>query len=177
MRLLITARADEASATPRAHAFARYDAGDESMVYVWLAEGDDATVMPHPSDSRTLDVDIKCEDGTVISTLEDMYGDPQPIEVAAPNKLTMLDPTMGTLGDATAMCAGDRGVLQITMPDGSTAGMVFSHITQMGGHYRMNFPGYGMANPMTCYEMGQAAADADAVPPVVAADAAVEACM
>ena len=171
-----TNRATQDTATPRAHAFARYDAMDESMVYVWLATGQD-TVDTHPSDSRMLDVVVKCEGGTVMDMMPDAYGDMVPLQTSAPNMLTMIDPTMGTVGDATAMCAGDRGVLQITMPDGSTAGMVFSHITQMGGHYRMNFPGYGMANPMTCYEMGQAAADADAVPPVDAAAAAVEACM
>jgi hypothetical protein len=81
----------------------------------------------------------------------DQYGDTTPsIKVPAPGNLTMIDPTMGAVGDVTSMCAGDRGVLRITMPNGSHAGMVFSHITQMGGHYRMNFAGYSKANPNAC---------------------------
>ena len=144
------------------------------MVYVWLATGQDDGDT-HARRSRMLDVVVKCGDGTVMDMMPDQYGDMVPLQTPAPNMLTMIDPTMGTVGDATAMCAGNRGVLQITMPDGSTAGAVFSHITQMGGHYRMNFPGYGMANPMTCFEMGAAAAAADS--DVVAATAAAEACM
>ena len=31
----------------------------------------------------------------------------------------------------TDMCAGDRGVLQITMPNKSRVGAAFTHITQM----------------------------------------------
>ena len=142
--------------TPRAHALARYDAMDESMIVVWLADGADDD-MTHPSDSRTLDVVVKCEDGMVIDTMPDAYGDPVPLTTSAPNKLTMIDPTMGAVGDATAMCASYRGAVRITMPDGSHAGAVFSHITQMGGHYRMNFPGYSMASNIAC----EAAADAD----------------
>ena len=135
--------------TPRAHALARYDAGDESMVYVWLAEGMDMEG-DHPSMARMLDVVVKCEDGTVMTGM-DQYGDPtDAIAVAAPGMLTMIDPTMGAVGEATDMCEGDRGVLRITMPDGSHAGAVFSHVTQMGGHYRMNFPGYSMASDVAC---------------------------
>ena len=64
--------------------------------------------------------------------------------------VTMINPTMGAVGELTDMCAGDRGVLQITMPDGSRVGAAFTHITQMGGHYRMNFPAYSMAGTTTC---------------------------
>ena len=164
------------SATPRANGVARYDAMDETMVVVWLAEGMDDPE-GHASDDRMLDVLVKCEDGTVMGGV-DQYGDPTPtIKVAAPGNLTMIDPTMGAVGDATDMCEGDRGVLRITMPNGSHAGMVFSHITQMMGHYRMNFAGYSKANPMTCFEMGVANADADATPPVTAEAAAITACM
>ena len=71
------------TATPRAHAFARYDAGDESMVYVWLAEGMDMEG-DHPSMARMLDVVVKCEDGMVMTGM-DQYGDPTTsIQVAAP---------------------------------------------------------------------------------------------
>ena len=179
------AEATTTAATPRAHAIARYGTGaDDSMVYVWLATGHDAEVMPHASMSRMLDVTIVCEDGMMIDTIQDQYGDDVPMQVPAPNKVTMIDPSDDTmLGMYTGMCAGDRGVLRITMPDGSTAGSIFTHISQMGNNFRMNFPAYSAANPMTCYEMGVAAmeAGANAVPaadPVVdAAVAAVAACM
>ena len=134
------------------HAFARYDVGDESMVYVWLAQGMD-TDDTMASKRRMLDVTVKCEDGTVMMD-EDIDGNMMPFKVAAPGMLTMIDPSMGDLGTATDMCAGDRGVLRITMPNGSAAGMVFTHITQMMGHYRMNFPGYSMASTQTCVMAG-----------------------
>lgn len=123
-------------------AYARYDAGDESMVYVWLAAGGDMDDTL-PSDRRMLDVTVLCEDG-MMQQASDIDGNLEPIKIPAPGMLTMIDPNMGDLGMATAMCSGDRGVLDITMPDGSHAGIVFTHITQMMGHYRMNFPGYSM---------------------------------
>ncbi len=135
------------SSTVATNAIARYDVGDESMVYVWLAKGMD-TDSTMASKRRMLDVTVKCEDGTVIMD-EDVDGNMMPFKVAAPSMVTVIDPTMGDVGMATDMCAGDRGVLQITMPDNSHAGMVFTHITQMMGHYRMNFPGYSMADPDT----------------------------
>ena len=164
---------DTPSATPRAHAIARYGTGaDDSMVHVWLAEGED-TGDTHASMTRMLDVTIKCEDGMVIDMMQDQYGDDVPLQVGAPNKVTMIDPDGDMLGMYTDMCAGDRGVLQITMPDGSTAGSVFTHISQMGNNFRMNFPAYSMANPMTCFEMGEAATtEADDQPA-----AAMAACM
>ena len=137
--------------TPRATVYARYDAGDESMVYVWLAAGED-TDKTHPRDSRTLEVTVKCEDGTAFDSTPDQYGDPVALEVAAPNKLTMIDPNGAELGDSTGMCTGDRGALAIKMPDGSHAGMVFSHVTQLMGHYRMNFPGYSVADDKGCVD-------------------------
>ena len=138
------------TATPRATITARYDAGDESMVYVWLAEGMD-TEDTLPRDRRMLEVTVTCEDG-MMPAGPDTDGDnmPNPVTAAAPGMLTMIDPTMGDVGDLTDQCAGDRGVLNIRMPDGSYAGTAFSHITQMTGHYRMNFPGYSMASPTPC---------------------------
>lgn len=135
---------DEPTTTINANAIARYDIGGESMVYVWLAKGGDAETMPSPSMRRMLDVVVKCEDGTVMMDA-DIDGNMSPFKVPAPNKVTMIDPSMGDVGMATEMCEGDRGVLKITMPNNSHAGMVFTHITQMMGHYRMNFPGYSMA--------------------------------
>ncbi len=140
-------------ATPRGSAFARYDTMDESMVVLWLAGGED-TENTHPRMSRDVQVMIKCEDGMVINKMEDMFGDMVDIMIDAPNKLTMIDPAGDALGDLTAMCEGDRGVLQIMMPDGSGAGMAFTHITQMMGHYRMNFPAYSMASDTDCQELG-----------------------
>ena len=145
------------SATPRAHVMARYDAGDESIVHVWLANGMDMDDTK-PSEQRMLDVVVKCEDGEVMMD-EDIDGNPGPIKVPAPDMVTMIDPNGDDLADYTGMCSGDRGALQITMPDGSAAGMVFTHISQMMGHYRMNFPGYSMANPATCWSMTAAAGD------------------
>ena len=138
--------------TPRGHAFARYDAGDESMVVVWLAKGADKEDT-RPSARRMLDVVVKCEDGSVMMA-SDIDGNMSSAKVHAPNMITMIDPTMGAVGELTDMCEGDRGTLQITMPDGSNVGMAFSHITQMMGHYRMNFPGYNMASITTCATAG-----------------------
>ncbi len=136
---------DEVTTTNNANAIARYDIGDESTVYVWLAKGDDAATKAIPSKRRMLDVTVKCEDGMVMMD-EDVDGNKKPFRVAAPGMLTMINPSMGDLGMATDMCEGDRGVLKITMPNGSHAGAVLTHITQMEGHYRMNFPGYSMAS-------------------------------
>ena len=135
---------DSDTTTNNANAIARYDVGDESMTVVWLAAGGD-TDETKPSARRMLDVLVKCEDGTVMMA-SDIDGAMSPAQVAAPGMLTMIDPAMGAVGELTDMCEGDRGVLRITMPNGSVAGMVFTHITQMGGHYRMNFPGYSKAD-------------------------------
>ena len=70
------------SATPRAKAVARYDAGDESMIYVWLAEGMDMDDT-RPSMRRMLDVAVKCEDGEVMMDA-DADGNLIPIEIPAP---------------------------------------------------------------------------------------------
>ena len=137
-----------ATTTNNANAIARYDIGDESMVYLWLAKGMD-TDDTMASKRRMLDVVVKCEDGTVMMD-SDLDGNMMPFKVAAPSMLTMIDPSMGDLGMATDECAGDRGVLKITMPNGSHAGMAFTHITQMMGHYRMNFPGYSIASMDSC---------------------------
>ena len=133
------------SSTMNAHAFARYDAGDDSMIMVWLAKGMDMEDTK-PTDRRMLNVVVKCEDGTVVKDMT-ADGDPTDIKIPAPTMITMIDPNGDALGDFTDMCMdGDRGTLQIEMPDNSHAGMVFTHISQMMDHYRMNFPGYSMAS-------------------------------
>ena len=75
------------------------------------------------------------------------------VTLSVSGRTMMIDPTMGEVGEFTGTCAGERGVLQITMPDGSHGGMAWSHISQMGDSYRMNFPGYSMANPTACRAM------------------------
>ena len=134
------------SSTMPATVTARYDAGDESMVYVWLAKNMD-TEDTLPKDRRMIEVSVICEDGTTVAGA-DTNGDnkPDPIKVAAPTMVTMIDPNGDELGSYTDMCEGVRGVLSITMPDNSHAGMVFTHISQMMDHYRMNFPGYSMTS-------------------------------
>ena len=146
-----TTGAPAENTTTRAAAYARYDAGDETTVYVWLAANADDPATTLPKNRRMLDVTVMCEDGTMPEG-PDRDGDNQPdgIQVAAPGMLTMIDPVGDELGEYTDMCEGDRGVLKIMMPGKSRAGAVFSHITQMMGHYRMNFPGYSMADNTTC---------------------------
>ena len=142
-------------ATVASTVYARYDAGDESMVYLWLAAGGDTmaaggtTDDTKPSERRMVDVTVTCEDGSMMMA-SDIDGNMGPAKVAAPGKLTMINPTMGAVGELTDMCAGDRGVLNITMPNGSRVGAAGTHITQMMGHYRMNFPAYSMAGTMLC---------------------------
>ena len=135
-------------ATPRATVTARYDAGDDSTVYVWLAAGGD-TEKTKPSGRRMLEVTVVCEDGTK-QMAADEDGNPGPIKVGAPGKLTMLDPVGEALSPYTDLCEGDRGVLEFKMPDSSNAGMAFTHIQQMTSHYRMNFPGYSTASTTPC---------------------------
>ena len=139
-----------ATATPRGNFTVRYDAGDESMIYVWLAAGMD-TEKTLPKDERKLAVTVMCEDGTTPpGPDEDGDGQPDAIKVPAPTMLTMIDPLGDDLGQYTDMCEGDRGTLSITMPGKSAAGMAFTHITQMMGHYRMNFPAYNMSGSTAC---------------------------
>ena len=153
-----------ATATPRATITVRYDIGDETMVYVWLAEGMDMETTL-PKDSRKIEVAVKCEGG-MMPMGPDMDGDnkPDPVMVAAPDMVTMIDPSMGAVGALTDMCGDeDRGVLEIKMPDKSYAGTAFTHITQMVGHYRMNFPGYSMAGATDCTTAAGTGATAEAI--------------
>ncbi len=137
----------EGGATAPTNVIARYDAGDDSSVVVWLAAGMDG-MDARPTQRRTLDVVVKCEDGSVKMANDDDGMPTRPAKVPAPGMVTMIDPTMGVVGELTDQCDGDRGVLKITMPDGSHAGMVFSHISQAADSFRMNFIGYSKADPM-----------------------------
>ena len=135
-------------ATPRAKATVRYDTMDETTVFVWVG-----------ATETMLDVAVHCEEGMETS-IDDPSADTSAMlgtaTIMVPGMTKMIDPAMGEIGDFTSTCTGSRGVLEITMPDGSHAGMVWSHITQMGGHYRMNFPGYSMASNQSCRSMAGA---------------------
>ena len=124
-----------------------------------------------------LEVTMMCMDGTMPAG-PDQDGDnqPDPIKVPAPDMVTMINPAdMDGLGMYADMCDDSRGVLKIKMPDKSTACMVFTHITQMGNSYRMNFQGYSMADPETCFEKGDEDASGDLAGDEIAA--AKAACM
>ena len=62
--------------------------------------------------------------------------------VPAPGVVTVIDPSGDVLGPYTDQCVGGRGVLKFAMPDDSYAGMVWTHISQRGANFRMNFPAY-----------------------------------
>ena len=140
------------SSSENGHAFVRYDAGDETAMYVWLAKGMDPPGVT-PSLKRMLHAQVKCEDGMVVRDM-DANGTPKDIAIPAPTMITKIDPNSDVLGDFTSMCEGDRGTLRITMPTGSHAGMAFSHISQRMDSFRMNFQGYNMASNMEMDETG-----------------------
>ena len=141
----------------------RYDINpaNESMtdIYVWLQAGED-TDATSPNTRRHLEVTVHCEDGTTVMVPDTSEGAEEgamtsTIRVAAPGRVTVIDPAAAEtpLGEATAMCLeneGDqgRGVLSFAIPahtpdpDVEAPGMVWSHITQMGMSFRMNFTGY-----------------------------------
>ena len=148
-------------ATSTAPVISRYDInpGNESVtdIYVWLKGGEDTTATP-PNNQRVLRIAVHCEDGEVVDKLPDPTeadsDNTKDITVPAPGPVTVIDPTAGDLGEATAMCLdneGDRGrgVLGITTSKKSGGagtsrrdGMVWSHISQRGANFRMNFLGY-----------------------------------
>ena len=45
------------------------------------------------------------------------------------------------------MASGGRGILQFMMPNKSLVGMAWTHISQRMSNFRMNMPGYNMADP------------------------------
>ena len=127
---------------------ARYDREADTMIYVWLAAGGD-TESTRPSARRRLQANVICEDGTRVRD-PDQDGVDRAINIPAPGVLTMVDASSGDLSEFTNMCEGTRGMLEFMMPDGSRAGMVFSHVSQANSHYRMNFTGYSMASSTPC---------------------------
>ena len=127
---------------------ARYDSEADTMIYVWLAAGGD-TERTKPSERRRLQANVICEDGTRVRDMDQDGGD-RAINIPAPGVLTMIDASSGDLSEFTSMCDGTRGILQFDMPNGSRAGMVFSHISQANQNYRMNFVGYSTASSTAC---------------------------
>ena len=105
-----------------------------------------------PRDARRLSVSVACEDGTMA-----MIPDPDALaapatmvsmaSISAPGMVTMIDPAGDALGPFTSQCDGGRGVLRFAMPNESNAGMVWTHISQRMSNFRMNMPGYNMADP------------------------------
>ena len=104
-----------------------------------------------------------CEEGrqAEIDDPSDDTSDILPVvTLAAPNMVQVINPGYSMeLGSYTETCEGGRGMLRFTMPAGSHAGMIWTHISQRMENFRMNFTGYNMASPtMTC-----AMADTDMV--------------
>ena len=136
--------ANPVTATPRAHVTARYDVGADSRVYVWLGSAPRAP----------LEISVICEEGLPTAIDDPSSNVPTTelptAEIAVSMGTTVIDPSAGEVGTFTEMCMYDRGVLSFRMPDGSGAGMVWTHVTQDMNHFRMNFPGYSMANPHFC---------------------------
>ena len=96
-----------------------------SMIYVWLdsAVGFDAGTGMRTE--RNLNATVHCEGAAM----------PMMMELAAPDQVNMIS---GSMLDCDA-----RGVAVITLDTANhDAGVVWSHIAQMGGGFRMNFAGY-----------------------------------
>jgi hypothetical protein len=150
----ITTEATATEATVYSHTpsmvTARFDVveGTENDVFVWLAAGGD-TETTKPRETRKLDVSVTCEDGTMAMIPGEFPGEMvSSAMIPAPGMVTMIDPAGDALGPYTSQCDGGRGVLGFVMPDGSHAGMVWTHISQRMSNFRMNMPGYNMADPM-----------------------------
>jgi hypothetical protein len=161
----ITTEATATEATVYSHTpsmvTARFDVveGTENDVFVWLAAGGD-TETTKPRETRKLDVSVTCEDGTMAMIPGEFPGEMvSSAMIPAPGMVTMIDPAGDALGPYTSQCDGGRGVLGFVMPDGSHAGMVWTHISQRMSNFRMNMPGYNMADPAELDGAGLTAAN------------------
>jgi hypothetical protein len=161
-----TADADEFgdlidTASAASHVTARFDVveGTENDVFVWLAAGGD-TETTKPRETRELDVSVVCEDGTMAMIPGEFPGEMvSSAMIPAPGMVTMIDPAGDALGPYTSQCDGGRGVLRFAMPNNSHAGMVWTHISQRMSNFRMNMPGYNMADPAELDGAGLTAAN------------------
>ena len=104
---------------------ARYDVNDsvgsESLIFVWL------------TDTGTKSAYLQCADELQIST------------TIKHKKVNVIDPaTLGGIGQCV-QAGQSRGVLRFVMPG---TGFLWSHISQQGQNFRMNFMGYNLdVNP------------------------------
>ncbi len=121
--------------------FARYDVSEEfdNDIFVWLGNA---------VKTRTLRAVVVCRDGEV-QAMEGMDDDGEatglevPVEIDAPNVITVIDPAAGEIGTLTKKCGADgRGLLSIGVSGSSTGTAVWSHISHTGKNFRQNFPGY-----------------------------------
>jgi hypothetical protein len=111
---------------------ARYDinptVGSVTSIYVWLNSA--GTLIAGGSLVRNVSGFLQCEHELQISTTI-----PMPLE------LNVINPaTLGGVGQCIQV-GQYRGVLRFAMPD---TGFLWSHISQSGSNFRMNFPGYNM---------------------------------
>ena len=105
---------------------ARYDinpsVGSMTSIFVWLGTVDM---------ERAVDARLQCENGLEIPT----------VEISLPDQVNVLNPATFTGMEQCELARQYRGVLRFAMPD---VGFLFSHISQVGASYRMNFLGYNL---------------------------------
>ena len=106
---------------------ARYDinpsVGSMTSIFVWLGTVDMLRVV---DDAR-----LQCENGLEIPN----------VEISLPDQVNVLNPATFTGMEQCELARQYRGVLRFAMPD---VGFLFSHISQVGASYRMNFLGYNL---------------------------------
>ena len=119
--------AEDATRTVTARIDNNMDNMSMSTVYVWMDASTpfDTTTGQRPM--RMIDAMVYCEGGM-----------PTPMKIDAPNRINMF---YGSMFGCEA-----RGTVNITLPaanatNGVDSGLVWSHVGQMGGGFRMNFPG------------------------------------
>ena len=121
---------------PNSWVIARYDinesVGSETSIYVWL--NTNGAFVAGGTFSRSVSGWLQCEDELEVSTT-----------IQLPHEVNVIDPaTLGGVGQCIQ--AGQfRGVLRFQIPD---TGFLWSHISQKGANFRMNFIGYNLSlNP------------------------------
>ena len=112
---------------------ARFDinptVGSVTTIYVWF--NSNGALIAGGSLFRNVSAFLQCEHELQISTT-----------ISVPFEVNAINPaTLGGVGQCTQ--AGQyRGVLRFAMPD---TGFLWSHISQSGANFRMNFPGYNLS--------------------------------
>jgi hypothetical protein len=113
---------------------ARYDINpdvqSETTIFIWLASVAGAETNNGEDRDPTVSGFLQCEDELQISTT-----------IPVPNEINLVDPsTLGGVGQCI-QAEQFRGVLRFEMPD---TGFVWSHVSQKGQNFRMNFLGYNL---------------------------------